>query len=417
MKAEFQRFIPKLLAFFAQCDFDIGGDRCLAVAIHRSGAIQRLALADFLGGKAGAQRAGDNVLLFHIMLLSATGSGAGGGFAADVEKFLHADPVIMQLGPDERVDAVVPRLFLHPGDFHILGIALADFFQAGGVERINLFQADHRHIGDIFRPAVLEQVVINLTGADQDAADFGLVDRIGFVDPVLEAGLRGKLIERADAQFVAQHALGAHDDQRATPRPVRLPAEHVEQLGRRGGVADLHVVFGTELQEAFEAGVTVFRALAFVAVRKEHHQAAVFAPFAFAGAQKLIDDRLGHVDEVTELGFPDDQSGRVGAGEAIFKTEDRKLRQGRVHHDDAALVLRKFGKWHVRLAGLVIKPDGVAMRERTTADVLTGEANPGAFVEQRAQGQHFAAAPVDALFFGHRLDPLLHHPRHGPCGC
>ena len=100
-----------------------------------------------------------------------------------------------------------------------------------------------------------------------------------------------------------------------------LAAEHVEELRRRGGVADLHVVFGAQLQEAFEAGVGVFGPLALVAVGQEHDEAGVLAPLAFAGADELVDDRLGHVDEVAELGLPDDQGVGIGGGKAVFKAQ------------------------------------------------------------------------------------------------
>ena len=48
----------------------------------------------------------------------------------------------------------------------------------------------------------------------------------------------------------------------------------------------------------------MFRALAFVAVGQKHHETGEQIPFRFSGADELIDDGLGYVDEVAELGFP-----------------------------------------------------------------------------------------------------------------
>ena len=47
------------------------------------------------------------------------------------------------------------------------------------------------------------------------------------------------------------------------------------------------------------------------------------------------------------------------------------------------------------------------------ADVLAGEADPGAFVEKGAEGEHFAAAPVDAFFVVDGLEAVFHHAGDG----
>ncbi len=86
-------------------------------------------------------------------------------------------------------------------------------------------------------------------------------------------------------------------------------------------LAHLHVVFGAERQVAFDARAGMFRALAFVAVRQQHHQAARLAPFRFGAGDELIDHDLRAVGEVAELRFPEDQRQRVGHAVAEFETE------------------------------------------------------------------------------------------------
>ena len=80
---------------------------------------------------------------------------------------------------------------------------------------------------------------------------------------------------------VTQQALRRHDDERLAPRAQHLPAQRVEDLRRRGQVADLDVVLGAQLQEALEARARVLRALALEAVRQEQHEAAEAVPLVF----------------------------------------------------------------------------------------------------------------------------------------
>ena len=120
---------------------------------------------------------------------------------------------------------------------------------------------------------------------------------------------------------MAQHAFWRENDQRLAPRAARLPAQHVEVLRRGGRLADLHVVFGGELQEAFESRARMLRPLAFVAVGQQHHDSRREIPFVLASADELVDDHLGAVGKVAKLRFPEHQGFRVVAAETIFEAE------------------------------------------------------------------------------------------------
>ena len=61
--------------------------------------------------------------------------------------------------------------------------------------------------------------------------------------------------------------------------PHRLTPQQMKILGRIRRLANLQIVFGGELQKAFDAGAGVFRALAFVAVRQQQHHAGEQVPF------------------------------------------------------------------------------------------------------------------------------------------
>ena len=138
---------------------------------------------------------------------------------------------------------------------------------------------------------------------------------------------------------MAQHALGGEDDERLAPGAKRLPAEKMEVLRRVGGLADLHVVVGGELEVALDAGAGVLRALAFVAVRQQHDDAGEQAPLGFAGSDELVDDDLRAVGEVAELRLPEDEGFGIVAGVAVFEAEDGGFGEQRVVDLEAALLL------------------------------------------------------------------------------
>ena len=79
--------------------------------------------------------------------------------------------------------------------------------------------------------------------------------------------------------------LRRHDDERLSERPLHLPAQDVEILRGRGEVADLDIVLRAELEETLEPRAGMLRALAFVAVRQQQHDAARALPLRF-GAER-----------------------------------------------------------------------------------------------------------------------------------
>ena len=116
-----------------------------------------------------------------------------------------------------------------------------------------------------------------------------------------------------------QQALGGHHDQRLAEVAPDLAAEQVEVLGGRRGNGDLDVLLGAEREEPFEPGAGVLGPLALVAVRQEHDQAAAPAPLRLGRGDELVDDHLGAVGEVAELGLPHDQ--HVGLVERVAVVE------------------------------------------------------------------------------------------------
>src|SRR6266571_3711887 len=100
---------------------------------------------------------------------------------------------------------------------------------------------------------------------------------------------------------MAQHALGCEHYQRFAPVPECLPPQQMEILPSVRRLANLEIVAGRQLQEAFDARAGVLRTLSFVAVRQQQDKAGKQSPLVFARNHKLIDYRLRDIREITEL--------------------------------------------------------------------------------------------------------------------
>src|SRR5205085_7947236 len=74
-----------------------------------------------------------------------------------------------QTGLDETPGAHVLRFFLAPDEFGALRERLEHLPQFMLGQRIELLDADDRGVGDLFRLPVIQEIVINLAGAKDDA--------------------------------------------------------------------------------------------------------------------------------------------------------------------------------------------------------------------------------------------------------
>ena len=316
----------------------------------------------------------------------------------------------------EAVEEVAPgahvaRLFLDPDKPLEGGIGGQGRAQLAGREWIHLLEAQDRHV-DRRQPALLpllEQVVVDAPGTEEGPAHPAALSlhHPRIIDEPVEAAA-GQLVDSRHRERVAEEALRAHHHEGLPEVAPDLLAEAVEELRRRRQVDDLHVVLGAELEEALEARARVLRALSLVAVRQEQDQAAHAAPLELGRGEQLIDDDLGAVDEVAELGLPDGQGPRVGARVAVLEGEDRLLGERAVDHLEAALVGRQVVERDPAGAVVVIAVDRVAVAERAALRVLAGQADGVPLEEQRADGERLGAAPVDRLILEHGGGARLH---------
>jgi hypothetical protein len=102
----------------------------------------------------------------------------------------------------------------------------------------------------------------------------------------------------------------------------------VEVLSSGGAVRDPDVLLRSELEEPLEPRARVFRPVALVAVREEQGQARGLLPLRAARDDELVDDDLCAVDEVAELGFPENQRLRGRDRVAVLEAERGVLGEG-----------------------------------------------------------------------------------------
>jgi hypothetical protein len=89
--------------------------------------------------------------------------------------------------------------------------------------------------------------------------------------------------------------------------PASSASQQMEILRGRRGVADLKVVLSAKLKEAFEPRARMLRPLTFVAVWEQQTETKSAATCPLRG-DELIDDHLGAVSEIAELGLPEHQA-------------------------------------------------------------------------------------------------------------
>jgi len=176
---------------------------------------------------------------------------------------------LLKSGTDKSPAAHVERLFLTPDPLFRIGIMRSDLGDLVSVEGIELLESDNRHTVDLVLAAELEEIVVDLTRTKDETADAILGTAIfgGIVEDFVEVGALAELFDAGNAGGMRQQALGRHDDKRLAERPVHLPPQNVEVLGRRRDVADLHVAACTELEEPLETGTAVLGPLPLVTVR------------------------------------------------------------------------------------------------------------------------------------------------------
>lgn len=188
----------------------------------------------------------------------------------------------------------------------------------------------------------------------------------------------------------------------------------MEQVGGGGHIGDLHVtvlvlagklvlaredarVLVGKLQVTLDTGRRVLRALSVIAVGQGHDETSTLHPLDFTGGDELVNDALSVVGKVTKLGLPHDKS--VGGRQrvTVLESKSTKLTQRRIGDDKLALVLADVLEGSVSGLVLLVVEDGVALREGTTLNILTGNTNVVTLGDERTEGQSLGGGEVNVL--------------------
>ena len=196
---------------------------------------------------------------------------------------------------------------------------------------------------------------------------------------------------------MTQQRFRRHHHQRTTHPAQRLTTQHVVDLSRSRRHADLHVLLGAELQITLQTRGGVLRALPFVTVRQQHHQATHTAPLLLAGADELVDNNLRTVGKVTELRFPDGQGAWFSRGVTVFKRQNRLFRQHGVPDLELALTVMHVLQRGVGGTVSLVMDHCMAVEEGAAARIFTGQTHRNTFVNQGRVGQVLCTAPVEQL--------------------
>ena len=267
-----------------------------------------------------------------------------------------------------------------------------------------LLDADDRGIVDVVLLPVLLEVVVNLAGAEDDALGRGVFLCVRDDLPKLAFA---EILKRRGAARVTEQTLGRHYDERLVERPVNLPSQCVEQVGRGGEVADLDIVLGARLQEALQPAARVFRSLSLIAVRQQQHDVGGLVPLALGGGDKLVDDHLRAVGEVAKLRLPQQQHVGVVQRVAEFETQHRGLGQRAIVDAEIGLLRREFAERQIAAASAHLVVHRMPVAERAASDVLPGEAHRDVLGQKCAEGQRLGHAPVERPFALDHLAALL----------
>lgn len=174
----------------------------------------------------------------------------------------------------------------------------------------------------------------------------------------------------------------------------------MEELGRSSEVADLHVVLRTELEIAFGPGGRVLGSLAFITVWEIHDEAGTLSPLGFAAGDELVDNDLGAVGKVAELGFPDDEEFWIVLGITEIKAKDAGFGEAGVVDAKLGLVFGQVQEGAVALACVDIIKCGVAVAKGASFTVLSGDSDRGTVHKEGAVGKLLTETPVNSFAGG-----------------
>src|SRR5262245_61897582 len=143
-------------------------------------------------------------------------------------------------------------------------------------------------------------------------------------------------------------------------------------LGRSRRVNDLDVVLRRELEKTLQAGAGMLGSHSLESVRQKQNDGTQSVPFVLCAGDELINNHLSGVDEVTELGLPENRSIRTIETVTVIKTQSPYFRERAVINLYPRLFRSHVLKGNVQMSILVVVEYGMSLAEGTTGAILSG---------------------------------------------
>ena len=147
--------------------------------------------------------------------------------------------------------------------------------------------------------------------------------------------------------------------------------------------------------------------LALISMRQKHDERTGAEPLGLGGADKLIDDDLGAVGKITELGLPHAEHLGIIHRVTVVEAKNGGLRKRAVVDAEAGLIIGQMTQRDVTLAIHLVIEDGVTVTEGAAAAVLTGETDRDPLKHEGTERECFAIGPVIAGAFLKNLTPAF----------
>src|SRR5436853_382687 len=135
--------------------------------------------------------------------------------------------------------------------------------------------------------------------------------------------------------------------------------------------------------------------LALKPVRQEQNQTARLIPLGFSGNNELIDNDLRAICKIAKLRFPHDKSQRIGNAIPEFVAHYCEFTQKAVNHLEVGLAGIEMFQRYIGFATVVIAKFQMPLRERTSGNILSAQANWRAFENQASERKRLSKAPVN----------------------
>src|SRR3954453_11193333 len=109
-------------------------------------------------------------------------------------------------------------------------------------------------------------------------------------------------------------------------------------LGGGGGINDLNILLCREGQKAFQPCTGMFRSASLKSMWEQQHQSGKAPPFVFSADNKLVNNYLGGIYEITKLRFPKYQTIRKIQAVTVIKAEHASFRKRAIENIHRHLV-------------------------------------------------------------------------------